>query len=269
MPRDSSNPTPLDRDALDRLEKSHRQLVQSVRAIGQLADRVAHRVAESNGGSPPQRGGEILTRREKVDHLLKSGATTWLSTHKDASRIREYAFDQQTVALGNDATTHAASEKPQSPSTTKPEKSEKKHDGVTNLSSALGAINRDAAQAGIKAVLLFTDGRHNDPAAQDPRAVAKTLSEIPVYVVPVGSSHTPRDLILHHVDAPRAVVDGDQLVVEATVTACDCAGEKCTVELSEHNAVVDRQELSINSPRRDFRVRLTTIAKGGGAMTIH
>ena len=125
-------------------------------------------------------------------------------------------------------------------------------------------INRDAAQAGIKAVLLFTDGRHNDPAAQDPRAVAKTLSEIPVYVVPVGSSHTPRDLILHHVDAPRAVVDGDQLVVEATVTACDCAGEKCTVELSEHNAVVDRQELSINSPRRDFRVRLTTTAKGGG-----
>jgi hypothetical protein len=263
-PRDSSNPAPLDRDALDRLEKSHRQLVQSVRAIGQLADRVAHRLSEGNGGSPPQRGGEILTRREKVDHLLKSGATTWLSTRKDASRIREYAFDQQTVVLGNDATTHSASDKQQSPSTTKAEKSEKKHDGVTNLSSALGAINRDAAQAGIKAVLLFTDGRHNDPAAQDPRAVAKTLSEIPVYVVPVGSSHTPRDLILHHVDAPRAVVDGDQLVVEATVTACDCAGEKCTVELSEHNAVVDRQELSINSPRRDFRVRLTTTAKGGG-----
>ena len=42
-PRDSFNPAPLDRDALDRLEKSHRQLVQSVRAIGQLADRVAHR----------------------------------------------------------------------------------------------------------------------------------------------------------------------------------------------------------------------------------
>ena len=196
--------------------------------------------------------------------MLKSGATTWLSTHKGTSRIREYAFDQQTVALGNDATTHTASEKPQSQSTTKPEKSEKKHDGVTNLSSALGAINRDAAQAGIKAVLLFTDGRHNDPAAQDPRAVAKTLNEIPVYVVPVGSSHTPRDLILHHVDAPRAVVDGDQLVVEATVTACDCAGEKCTVELSEHNAVIDRQEISINSPRRDFRVRLNTTAKGGG-----
>jgi hypothetical protein len=264
VPRDSADQRPLDRDALDRLETAHRQLVQSVRAIGQLTDRVAHRLSEANGGPPPQHGSEILSRAEKVDHFLKAGATTWLSNQKDTNRIRQYQFDQQTIAIGNDAATHADGGKRESPSTSKSDKAGKKHDGATNLSSALGAINRDAVQAGIKAVLLFTDGRHNDPAAQDPRAVAKTLSEVPVYVVPVGSSYTPRDLILHHVDAPRAVVNGDQLVVEATVTACDCAGEKCTVELSERNSVIDRQELNINSPRRDFRVRLMTTAKGAG-----
>ncbi len=53
-------------------------------------------------------------------------------------------------------------------------------------------------------------------------------------------------------------------MVEAIVTACDCAGEKCVVALSEHNSVVDRQEIEINSARRDFRVRLTTTSKGVG-----
>jgi len=272
VPRDASRPLVLDRDALDRLEKWHRQLVESARVLGQLADRVAHRLAETNGGPAPSaaRSMETLSRREKVDHLLKAGQTTWLASRKGSGRIRQYAFDQQTVALADDSATKRPDTGGKTPSppnaaaTGSNNAPFRKSSAGTNLSSALGTINRDAGPDGIKAVLLFSDGRHNDPTAEDPRAVAKSMSDIPVYVVPVGSSRTPRDLILHHVEAPRAVVEGDQLVVEAIVTACDCAGEKCVIELSEHNAVVDRQEIEVKSARRDFRVRLTTTSKGVG-----
>jgi hypothetical protein len=268
VPRDASRAPVLDRDALDRLEKWHRQLVQSVRALGQIADRVAHRVAEGNSGTPvaTAHGPEILSRREKVDRFIKGVEPTWLSDLAGTHRIRRYTFDQQTIAVGDDKEVSRGGNKSvnKDASFSSTDERTRKADGGTNLSSALEAINRDATQAGIKAVLLLTDGRHNDPAAHDPRDAAKSLSEIPVYVVPVGSSHTPRDLILHHVDAPRAVVEGDQMGVEAIVTASDCAGEKCVVELSERSAVVDRQEIQIDSPRRDFRVRLTASSKGTG-----
>ena len=54
------------------------------------------------------------------------------------------------------------------PSSSSIDERAKRADGGTNLSSALEAINRDATQAGIKAVVLLTDGRHNDPGGTDP-----------------------------------------------------------------------------------------------------
>jgi hypothetical protein len=266
VPRNASTPFALKRDALDRIEQWHRELVQSVRALGQLADRVANRLAENGGGAPPAAAGsEVRTRREKVDRLLKTDEQSWLAGREATTRIRRYSFDQQTVALGTDSATKSIDGSEGTSAAGGPAtKSLQKRGSVTNLSSALGRINRDATDAGIQAVLLFTDGRHNDPAAEDPRAVAKSLGDIPVYVVPVGSSRTRRDLILHHVEAPRVVVEGDQLVVDAIVSAYDCAGEKCVVELSERNTVIDRQEIAIASARRDCRVRLTAKPKGLG-----
>jgi hypothetical protein len=267
VPRDASPLFVLKRDALDRLDPWHRELVQSVRALGQLTDRVANRLAENKGGSPPAAGGtDVRSRREKIAQLVQAGEKSWLSGREGTTRIRHYAFDQQTVAMGTDAATKSGNDDREGTSAPPgpPPKSTHQSAPVTNLSSALGRINRDATEAGIEAVVMFTDGRHNDPAAEDPRVVARSLSEIPVYVVPVGSNRTPRDLILHHVEAPRAVVEGDQLVVDAIVSAYDCAGEKCVVELSERNAVIDRQEFEIASARRDCRVRFATASKGVG-----
>jgi hypothetical protein len=59
------------------------------------------------------------------------------------------------------------------------------------------------------------------------------------------------------------VVDGDQIVVEA-IWRLACAGEKCVVELAEGNTLVHREEVSIESSRRDLRMRMTTPAKGIG-----
>jgi len=267
---DSSGPLALSRSALDQIEQCHGQLVRSVRALGQFADRVADRLAVTHPAVAPT---ESLEREGKVHRLLEQGEKSWLAGRDESARIRHYAFDRQTFVLPGDddakvADTNASvaggDQKKIAADGAAPTSAKKRAAPVTNLTSVLERVNRDASQSGIEAVVLFTDGRHNDPTAEDPRAVAKTLGEIPVYVVPVGSSQMQRDVILHHVNAPTAVVEGDQMVVEAIVSAYDCAGEKCVVELSEGKSVIDRKELDITSARRDCRVRLTTPSKGVG-----
>ena len=54
------------------------------------------------------------------------------------------------------------------------------------------------------------------------------------------------------------------MVVEAILTAYDCNGEHCAVELSEGNSVVDRQQIDIRSPFSDVPLRLAARTKGVG-----
>jgi len=253
----------LDADAITLVEREHRQYVQSARALGGLADRIAETLTAATPAGA--QGGDVLARREKVNNLLKSGEERWMSGRDETARIRRYEFAREVQPVAeSDATSNAPAESSAPKENGKASKTRPATGGFTNLSSALERINRDAGQAGIEAVLLFTDGRHNDPAAEDPRNVARSFGELPVYVVPVGTSAMQRDLVLHHVDAPTAVVEGDQVVVEGILSAFGCAGETCVVELSEGNTVVDREEIRIESDRRDYRIRLTTDSKGVG-----
>jgi hypothetical protein len=259
MDQDALGRRRVNPNALSQIEQWHRELGRATRQLADLTDRLTDQLA---GPVPAGMPSEPMARREKVDRLLKAGDATWLAGHEENASIRHYAFDLETVVVSVGTQSAAPERGPAAPST--PPSTGKKRAAFTNLSSALERVSRDAADANTAAVILLSDGRHNDPAAADPRTVAKTLSDLPVYVVPVGTGRMPRDIVLHHVESPVAVVEGDQLAVEAIVSAYDCAGEKCTVELSDGNSVIARETLEIGSIRRDFRVRLATKSKGVG-----
>jgi hypothetical protein len=267
---DESRPILLDRSAIDALEEWQTQLSRGVRALGQLSDRIAERLVETKAGSSSAAGrsGTAIARRDKVDQLLKAAEKSWSSNREEKPRIRHYTFDRDVRVVNNDEASGTSDRKEQNskatPSAPKTNPAGKTPVPVTNLSSPLERVNRDSGEQGIQAVLLLSDGRHNDPAAEDPRLAAKSLGDIPVYVLPIGTSQMQRDVILHHLEPPIAVVEGDQIVVEAIVSAYECAGEKLVVELSEANSVIDRQEIDVPSVRRDSRIRLTTPAKKVG-----
>src|SRR5439155_8092512 len=107
---------------------------------------------------------------------------------------------------------------------------------TTDLGAALDRAAKDSAQQSVDAVVLITDGGHN--AAGDPREVAAALRGVPLYIVPIGDSKMPRDVLVHHTHAPRAVFKNDTIIVEAMVTAYGCDGEPLHIGLLSDGVVV-------------------------------
>src|SRR5581483_5682045 len=87
----------------------------------------------------------------------------------------------------------------------------------------------------------------------------------PLYVVPVGSTEMPRDVIVHHVQAPHASFKNDAVVVDAMVTAFSCPDESITMELLSDGQVVDRKTLqstgTVYDGRVNFRWKATELGR--------
>ena len=236
LPSDAASPVVSKRDALDRVETWHRQLVRSARALGSTWP---DRIAESEGAKPASAG-----RWNRIALPARESRPPAQGGRKELARRSRGTKPHSPIRLrsANRRAWRTAGASGEACQFSIGSASGRRHGSgqeraVTNLSSALGTISRDAPEAGIKAVLLFSDGRHNDPAAQESPGGRQDAGGHSRLRGPRGEQHAPRDVILHHVDAPRAVVEGDRLVVEGIVTASDCAGEKCTVELAEKGLV--------------------------------
>ena len=111
---------------------------------------------------------------------------------------------------------------------------------------------RTPGKQSVDAAILMTDGGHN--TRSDPREAATSLRGVPLFIVPIGSSVIPRDVILHHIQCPRAAFKNDTVVVDAMVTAYYCQGEQIRVEMLSDDVVVDSQTLTASSSVFDGRV---------------
>jgi len=80
------------------------------------------------------------------------------------------------------------------------------------------------------------------------------LRDVPLFIVPIGAVEMPRDVVLHHVHAPRAVFKNDIAVIEAMVTAYSCEGEQVVVELLSDGASVEKHVIDVTTALYDGRV---------------
>ncbi|MBI1310887.1 hypothetical protein GC176_06225 [bacterium] len=124
----------------------------------------------------------------------------------------------------------------------------------TNLAAVFEQLNRDRQEQPLAAVFLLTDVAHNS-GESDPRQVAATLNDTPVYVIPVGNTRHVRDIDLQSVFAPSVAMRNDDVVIEARVQAYDCEGEICVVQLLQDGQVIDFREVVLDSgfARRSVR----------------
>ncbi len=114
---------------------------------------------------------------------------------------------------------------------------------ISNLATALkNAAGGEGKQQG-GAVVLFSDGQHNE--GESPIEVAKILAGrgLPLYAVGFGSQTRPRDLAVVKVDAPDSVFFEDR--VNGTITLKDDlpAGLPFTVMVQDGDKVLWEQAL--------------------------
>ena len=117
----------------------------------------------------------------------------------------------------------------------------------TNVTGLLEKLNQERQGQPLAAVIVLSDVAHNQMDQTNPREVAATLHNTPVYVVPIGNTQHVRDVLLQSVYAPAVAMRNDDIVIEARVQAYDCEGEICIVQLLQDGEMVDFREVVLDS----------------------
>lgn len=117
----------------------------------------------------------------------------------------------------------------------------------TNVTGLLEQLNLDRQDQPLAAVIVLSDVAHNQMDQANPREVAATLNDTPVYFVPIGNTQHVRDVLLQSVYAPAVAMRNDDIVVEARIQAYDCEGEICIVKLLQDGEMIDFREVVLDS----------------------
>lgn len=198
---------------------------------------------------------DTITRREWAGRALDAFEAKLTDDLKETVGVRRFRFDAATTPLGTERSwsqslqdtspaIQAASNSVNSMSAT-----------ATNLSDVLRQVAAIGADESVRLAIILSDGRHNAAEESSPQDVAAALGDVPLYIVPIGNTVQVRDLLLHRVEAPTAVNEGDSAVIEAVVTATGCDGERSALVLRHDGQEVDRKPLAFAGDQVDLRVR--------------
>jgi hypothetical protein len=231
------------KSAEDRLDEAAAFLTAAMQRI----ERQSHNLAaayEKNSAGQDKPGLALeskLSRNDKVANWLEAAENSWLKDVADHAPIERYTFSSEVLPLAGNDWRQALRTNNSNPAT-----------GSTDLAAALNRAAQEAGKQSVDAVVMITDGGHNAPG--DPRQGAAALHDVPLFIVPIGAEEMPRDVILHHVHAPRAVFKNDTAVIDAMVTAYDCEGEQLQIELSSDGVTLQKHIIDVTTSTYDGRV---------------
>ncbi|HEX3601361.1 MAG TPA: hypothetical protein VHU84_14510, partial [Lacipirellulaceae bacterium] len=247
---------------MDSLTSAHR------RSLAFAAD-LAQQQTQIKAISPSD--ADRLSRREKSARALDSLESQLSKQLASTINIERFRFDRTaepvsvtagwSKALAAAPATQATPTTARVTATSAPAEDQSNIGSATNISSVLEHLAARRAEHNLRMALLISDGRHNDPNAASPQEVAAQLTNLPVFVVPIGNSIPQRDLVLHRVEAPTTVAQKDSAVIDVIVTGFDCEGQKSAVVLKHNGEEVDRKPIEFTATHGDYRVRFNVAAK--------
>ncbi len=204
--------------------------------------------------------GESENRQSRTRQALEALERGPLTDLPDDVRVNRFRFDSLLTAVSGE---HPWQESdPQLDQLDAKERAARAKAGVvTDLSGVLEQLAKTRSANATRLAVVYTDGRHNKPDGAAPQEVAAGLNDLPVFVVPVGSTALVRDLVVHRVEAPSTVVERDSAVIEAIVSAFDSDGQQSEIMLRHEGKIIDSKPLVFTGDRIDRRVKFEVPAE--------
>jgi hypothetical protein len=212
-----------------------------------------------------------LSRRAKAGRALDALESQLDDDLEDSVRIQRFRFDRTSMPIAIEAGWTSALESPQLEDATAmsafagdPAAAQAQSSTAgpaTNLTAVFEQLAAAQDTGSTRLAVVLSDGRHNDVDAAPPQEVAAQLSNVPIYVVPIGNSVLQRDVLLHRVEAPSTVAEKDSAVIDIIVTGFDCEGLSAAAVLRHEGREVDRKPIEFTGNRSDYRVRFMVPAK--------
>jgi hypothetical protein len=251
------------------------QLTEAVSSAQRRTQVFAADLAQQLAGGEMRQQPEIdaLSRREKASRALDALEDQLDGALSESVRIQRYRFDRAAMPVSAEAGWDVAlgiqqqsvpddtAEFAMSPTVDEGEEQQQTIGPATNLSAVFEQLSSGRAGESTRLAVVLSDGRHNDIDAPAPQEVAAHLSNVPVYVVPIGNSVVQRDILLHRVEAPSTVAEKDSAVIDVIVTGFDCEGQAASAVLRHEGREVDRKPIQFTGNRSDYRVRFMVPAK--------
>lgn len=216
----------------ERLAELRGLAAAQVSRLNRLTDRFANRMVAE--GNPMQGDRQGRTRLEYVESLLQGAQGEVLSRIGERAEVQYFRFDRETY--------------PYVPASERPASTQAQ---ATDLAAALEHVTRSTLNQGLEAFVLFTDGAHN--ARRDPLEIASAINNLPLFIVPVGAVEPQPDVIMHHVQAPRAVIQNDTILIEGSIDAYGFLGHTLQLELWHNDQLIETQSLKVTLDHFNYR----------------
>jgi hypothetical protein len=216
----------------DKAQDGKTQLESAAKLLAGLSSRLSQLAAAAPTALQIRSG--PASRIETVASFLEQAQGDWLGAIAKKARVAQYSFDTAATPVASGGWKDALAVRPPSSTT-------------TDISTALEKVYQDAAGQSVDAVLLLSDGGHNNTERDPIKTVSAAATRPPVFVVPIGQISPVRDVMLHHVQGPRTAYPEAQIVIEATVDAQGYVGQNLTAELLKGDAVIETKNMAISS----------------------
>ncbi|MGE0812516.1 MAG: glutamine amidotransferase [Vicinamibacterales bacterium] len=134
----------------------------------------------------------------------------------------------------------------------------------TRLAAALDEARQQLAGVPLAGLVVVSDGADTTGDAVEPSLLALKAAGVPVFAIGVGRDAAERDIQVGRVTAPRTVLAGTTLLLDALVTAHGFAGQSLTVDVLDGSRLVGSQAFTVAPDGQPTTVRVRFTAEDPG-----
>ena len=253
-----------DRDVAKQIERSQ-QLLDDLVDLNRLAKTWSRSVSDSIALLLNEN--ESANRQNQVIQLVSATEQQTPDHSKANLNIKRFTFDRQLVPVVSNQGWDAGVLDQADEETFEIDQLEQADvPSTTNLTAALEQIMQLAGGQSIRSAVFLTDGAHNDTDAASPIDVVAKQNDLAISFVPIGSLKRPTDVKLYHVEHPRSVIRGDQIVIDALISSYGFEGRAVNLQLYADEELIEEKELTIDAEQIDLRHSFSVPTKMPGSI---